>query len=292
MRYAIIDIGSNTVKISFYDNESGTIRHILSQSNPLGLAMHCRDNRLSEEGLAALISTLKEYRHLATVVSADCISCIATASLRNLINSRDVVEKIKQTCDLTIDVISGEREAELGFMGLLATVGKPNDGIFLDLGGASTEMIVIQNGNPIAKTSLPFGALKLYHRFVKGILPNDDERIAIRNFVISELSADPIRVKTPYHAAYLTGGTAKAMAKLMRLSVSNGDTRLIFSGSDFRSLLLRFLEDDGEFIHYAAARIPERIHMIVPGLWLLSRYSIAFTRIRCILYIAGYGMVI
>ncbi len=278
MRYAIVDIGSNTVKISIYDDESGVLKHVLSQSNTLGLATFRCDDQLTEEGITILATTLNEYKNLAAMVSADHVACIATASLRNLANAVYVVEQIKRLCGMTIDIISGEREAALGFSGLIAAVGAPQDGIFLDLGGASTELITVRNARPITTVSLPFGALKLYHTYIKAIFPTAEEEDAIRQGVAEALNAFSNGEPHSCDTAYLTGGTAKAIAKLMRMLSPDGGGRRIFSVEEFRGLSQKLGSSDGEFLHRAAARIPERIHMITPGLiallTILERFGV------------------
>jgi exopolyphosphatase/guanosine-5'-triphosphate,3'-diphosphate pyrophosphatase len=278
MRYAIVDIGSNTVKISVYDDESGTLKQVLRQSSTLGLATYRRDDRLTDEGIHILAATLQEYRHLAAMVSADHLACIATASLRNLLNADEVVARIKELCGMTIDIISGEREAALGFAGLVSAVGVPQDGIFIDLGGASTELITARDGKPTSTVSLPFGALKLYHAHVSSLFPTEAEEDAIRRHVSAALEGYLDGRVVSDEVAYLTGGTAKAIAKLMRLLSPERDGRRAFSVDEFRALAEALRSSDGDFLHRAASRIPERFHMISPGLIALltifERYGI------------------
>jgi len=283
MRYAIVDIGSNTVKISVYDDEGGRLKHVLSQSTILGLAVYRRDDRLTEEGIHALAATLREYRHLAAMVSADHFACIATASLRNLVNADEVVARIKELCGVTVDIISGEREAALGFAGLVSAVGVPQDGIFIDLGGASTELITARDGKPVSTVSLPFGALKLYHAHISSLFPTAAEEDAIRRHVLAALEDYLAGRTVSDEVAYLTGGTAKAIVKLMRLLMPDSDNNRHFTVDEFRALADALHESDNDFLHRAAARIPERIHMISPGLiallMIFERYGIKTVQI-------------
>ncbi len=283
MRYAIVDIGSNTVKISVYDDEGGRLKHVLSQSNTLGLATYRRDDHLTEDGIRVLASTLKEYRELAVIVSADHFACIATASLRNLVNADEVVARIKELCGVTVDIISGEREAALGFAGLVSAVGVPQDGIFIDLGGASTELITARDGKPVSTVSLPFGALKLYHAHVSSLFPTAAEEDAIRRHVSAVLDGYLDGRFVSDEVAYLTGGTAKAIVKLMRLLTPDSDNNRHFTVGEFCALADALHGSDNGFLHRAAARIPERIHMILPGLiallMIFERYGIKTVQI-------------
>ncbi len=284
MRYAIIDIGSNTVKISIYDDEDGVLKHIISQSNILGLATYRKDNVLTEDGIEALAKILSEYMRLANMISADHVACIATASLRGLDNAQEVCRKIRERCGFEIDIIPGEREAELGFAGLKAAVGQPEDGIFLDLGGASTELITIENGTPTFETSLSIGSLKLYHSYVKRLFPDPGETERIGRAVRNELNIKLNGQSFPaFSRAYLTGGTAKAIGKMMRMLLPKDDGRRVFAISEFRDLETMISDPEDEFLHWSAARIPERLHMIVPGLIalleILDRFQISHIQI-------------
>ena len=261
MRYAITDIGSNTVKISVYDvNER--ILHLFSHSITLGLDTYRSENELTEAGIIALANAITEHKNLAMAVACDRISCLATASLRSLANTDDVIERVRRLTGLTIEIISGEREAELAFAGLCSIVTHPADGILLDMGGASTEIITIRQQKPIAISSLDFGALKLYHHYVSALIPNAKESLHIQCHVANELATHFAVSTTTSQTAYLTGGTAKALCKLLCLNDPTKE-RSCFSVDELYGLRDRLC--DNGFLHKAASRIPERIHMIIPG---------------------------
>jgi exopolyphosphatase/guanosine-5'-triphosphate,3'-diphosphate pyrophosphatase len=154
----------------------------------------------------------------------------------------------------------------------------PQDGIFIDLGGASTELITARDGKPTSTVSLPFGALKLYHAHVSSLFPTEAEEDAIRRHVSAALAGYLDGRVVSDEVAYLTGGTAKAIAKLMRLLSPERDGRRAFSVDEFRALAEALRSSDGDFLHRAASRIPERFHMISPGLIALltifERYGI------------------
>ncbi len=270
MRYAIVDIGSNTVKISVYDDGDGALRHVLNQSTMLGLAGHCRNGVLSDEGVQALQSTLLEYQKLTDLLAVDRVAYVATASLRNIDNAMAVTERIRRQSGIAIHVISGEREAELGFLGLKTAVGALQDGYFFDLGGASTEVITIRDGRPCYTTSLPFGALKLYHAHVKGIIPKAEEAEAIRHFVRKHVETALPRSMVDSTLAYLTGGTSKAIGKLTdTLFRERKDRRGRYTTGEIAETVTLLMSGGDEILHKVASRVSDRLHMLAPGMLTL-----------------------
>lgn len=275
MKYAVTDIGANTVKISIYSVIGGEAKHIISQSTPVGLAGYVTNGVLSDAGISELASVVSDYARLADTVSADGAFYIATASLRNISNGEYAVSEVFRRTGIRIDVISGEREAELGFTGFLAASRGafkwfPDDGIFADMGGGSTEFVSVIGGSDSFRISLPFGALRLYNQFVSGVIPTADEAQQISCFVRNELSKNLPSGKFTGNAVYLTGGTAKAAGKAVSwLTGKPRGNMAVFVPGDFVSVLDRCM-NESECLHFLASKIPDRIHMLIPGLCVFS----------------------
>ncbi len=271
MRYAVTDVGANTVKISLYEVENRRPRHIVSQSTPVGLAGYVKDGAMSEEGISALAGVLADYRRLADMIGASEFFCLATASLRHLVNRTRVVFEIRQRTGVPILVIDGEREAELGFIGFSDAVrtrlgGIPSEGLFIDMGGGSTEFASV--GDQGCRKSLAFGALSLYNRFVTGILPDGGEGRAIADCVAQTLKEGFAEERCGGRTAYITGGTAKALGKL--ISEFTGKRRgsgAELAAEDFACLLRRLERQDKGDLHRMAGKLPDRLHMLLPGLY-------------------------
>lgn len=135
MRCAIIDIGSNTVKMNVYDvTPPDNIRLIISQSATLGLIGYIIDGMLSREGIDTLCKTISGYARLASDISADELRCVATASLRSASNAYSVIGEIKSRTGCNVELISGESEALLSLEGIKATLGDVRSGIMVDMG--------------------------------------------------------------------------------------------------------------------------------------------------------------
>lgn len=143
MRLGIIDIGYNA------------IRAVVHESNIIG-APEIFNNKFKNDILTLLTQeeeldikhqaylSINYILHIFTRLQVTEIKCVATAVLRDHPRSRAFIEFIKEKFNLTIEVISGEREAYLTAVGLISGISDVN-GVAADLGGGSLELIEINN---------------------------------------------------------------------------------------------------------------------------------------------------
>ena len=194
MRYAVIDIGSNSVRLllwadgSFY-KKTNTTR--LGE----GIAL---SPRLLPAAIERSAQAVAEFCREAA--GADGIFAFATAAVRRAENGAEFVARVKELCGIDVDVISGEREAELGLFGAL----EGRDGGIIDVGGASTEVTVGVGGKVVYAVSADIGAVRL-----RGLCGEDRAALEAR-------IADALRVYGEIPRAPMTavGGTATSLAAL------------------------------------------------------------------------------
>lgn len=121
-------------------------------------------------------------------LAIDRISVFATASLRNISNTEQALSVIHAATGYFEEVISGEEEALFGYAGAMQELRL--SGAFLDIGGASTEIVTFDGGTPVNFASFPIGSLSLYRRCVKKILPGEGSLSAFgRKFRRRSISA-------------------------------------------------------------------------------------------------------
>ncbi|MBE6565260.1 MAG: hypothetical protein E7655_08320 [Ruminococcaceae bacterium] len=213
----VIDIGSNTVKMSLFAVEEGRFVLAGKKSTLCRLIAYCTSEGLSEEGIAVLLKTIKEYQTESEKAGAEKTFVFATASLRRAANCESVIARVKSETGLTVDLISEQREALLSCRAVLdGTVRDPSaSGATLDMGGGSTEIVLFEQGRPHFHVSMPFGCLSLFQRFVKGELATSEECEAIERAVEEHLLACGV----PGQSApmlYMAGGSARAAALAYR----------------------------------------------------------------------------
>lgn len=145
MRHAIVDIGSNTIRLIIFDiNENkNNFKKVLNKKYTAGLITYVHDGELSGKGIKKLIKTLSSIKNIVIELNVDTFSPFATASLRNLENTEEVLEEVKKDLDIDIDVLEQVEEAFLGNVGIRSEI-KVDSGISVDIGGASTEVVYFE----------------------------------------------------------------------------------------------------------------------------------------------------
>ena len=123
--------------------------------------------------------------------------------MRNIENHADVIQIIKDKVNIEIDVLSGEEEGELSFCGSISTIKKDN-GILIDLGGGSVEIVLFKNKKIKEKYSIPVGSLKMYNEYVSDMIPNKKECNLIKERIYSELEKSGLnnRRKNSFYVWY------------------------------------------------------------------------------------------
>ncbi len=151
MKYCIIDIGSNSVRLALIKEGKTEYKKVKITR----LAQNLGEGRfLSCEAIDRTASAVKEFYEQAKIEKPDKIFIFATAAVRLSKNGNEFTEKVYDLCGEKVDVVSGETEAMLGVLGALEG---QNQGGLIDIGGASTEIATLFNGELSGK-SYPLGA--------------------------------------------------------------------------------------------------------------------------------------
>lgn len=255
MRIGIIDIGSNTVRLAVYDSD--TLKVIENGVNYAGLIAYVDKGAISDEGFRVLCDAILEMKRICENCLCDKICAFATASLRDISDKDRLLQNIKNQTGILIEIVSGEREAELDYRGLLSNYDV-KDGAVFDLGGGSAQVITFQNGKVITHISKKIGALKLYKEFVRGVFPTQAEEERIREYVKGQL----LELESKgYTCVFAMGGAASSLKKLSRaiLGIECDE----FSISDLKA----FSEISENIINSV---IPERLYTIKPALIVID----------------------
>lgn len=272
MRYAVVDLGSNTLRMAIYEQETRGFRHILSEKEVVGLIGYTQGGVLSEEGICRIVSTMQSFRETADAVGTDHFGCFATAGLRAVKNADEVCSRARYEAGVDIRIISGEEEARLDFLGAFRPAGVTK-GLVTDMGGGSTEIVRFKKDSIENSISLNFGSLNLYKRFVRRIVPTRGERRDIRDFVKKEISLVDWLPDSGTHIC-LIGGTARAIVRLHRELYLRGQEPLqgySFPAGDIREIYHKIIDLGDEGIRFVVRETPERIHTILPGLIAFSQ---------------------
>ena len=104
---AVIDIGSNTMRMSVYKIEGQKFTVLLSKKETAGLVNYITEGEMSEEGIGVLIDVLQQFCSSLEEISVNSINAFATASLRNVANSEQVLARVFHAVGLKVELLSG-----------------------------------------------------------------------------------------------------------------------------------------------------------------------------------------
>lgn len=264
MHYAIIDIGSNTIRLSIFEKkDDASISLVITKKRTIGLSTYIKDNILSQEGLETLAATLREFKDICYKLDIFSIHFFATGVLRPLKNINEIQQYIWNSIHVTIDIVSGDREALLDQLSNSKFHGFHN-GVLLDIGGSSTELAYFVNDQPVSMVSLPFGSLSLYESYVEYILPKEHEVEKIQEVVRKELEKLPDKFPSSINQIIGIGGSLRALLKYEK-DMRSTDGEGIVTINFLNTALGQFPPYTREQIRSFIRLFPDRIHTMIPG---------------------------
>ncbi len=197
MKYAILDIGSNSVRLAIFADGNVIYRDKITSRLGEGIIS---DRRLKDVPKKRTLDAIEFFLKKAFKcgVAAKNIFPFATAAVRQTENGRDFIEEVYKTLGVPINVLSENEECKVAVLGALNGA----DGAVLDVGGASSELVACKNKKILYAKSLPLGAVKVCDEF-----KNDKENIFIR------LEKEVFYQDAPkIESLTLVGGTASCLA--------------------------------------------------------------------------------
>ena len=265
--YCVIDIGSNTIRLVIYTLEDGQLRQALSSKATAGLAGFVEDGALSEEGIERMIGVLRRFRGVLSLLPDCRVYPFATASLRGLKNTPDIVARVERETGFKIDVITGREEAIFDYRGAVSRM-QERSGVLVDIGGGSTELVFFRSREVIAARSLPLGSLSLFNRFVSGVIPDKQELRDMRAEAIKVISpALPPKGDFVPEPICGVGGTVRAANELYLASGGGAEG---YSPDFLRDVLAQAEANPRKLMRRILKLAPERVHTLVPGMVVLS----------------------
>jgi exopolyphosphatase/guanosine-5'-triphosphate,3'-diphosphate pyrophosphatase len=218
-RYAAIDVGSNSVLLLVADvDDEGRLTPVADGARITRLSERCYvGNRLIRSARERTLEAICDFTRIARRTGAEGIAAVGTSVLREASNGTEFRTQVRQECGLPIEVISGEQEAELAYMGNVYDRRLPGaDGarVVLDIGGGSTELVTGMGHSITGRASYPLGAVRLTEMHLRGDPPTAAE-YGSASTVIEETAAhvEPL----PLGSLLLgSGGTVYNLASVAR----------------------------------------------------------------------------
>jgi exopolyphosphatase/guanosine-5'-triphosphate,3'-diphosphate pyrophosphatase len=204
---AIVDVGSNSVRLVVYEGLSRSPRPIFNEKSLCALGKGiATTGKLSKGGVEKALAALRRFRVLSKIMGVSSLHVLATAAARDATNGAEFLAAAAAAIGAPVTLLSGGREAELSAHGVISGISKP-DGVAGDLGGGSLELIDVKGAHAGKGLSLPLGGLTLMD--ASGRSP----RAAVK-IVREALAGSDIAKRLSGRTFYAVGGTFRALAKL------------------------------------------------------------------------------
>lgn len=269
MKCGIVDVGSNTIRLSIYRWEGQEFKLLMNKKEMAGLASYIKNGVLSDSGILAACRVLAGFKALMANFDIPDLRVFGTASLRNIVNTEEALETIRTVTGLPVEVLSGADEAAFSFLGAVVGGGAPDSGLLADVGGGSTELVAYREGGITWGCSLPMGSLSLYTGYVSGLFPTKEERKALRARIRAELEKTGPAAR-PFRRLTGVGGTFRAAARLCNLRSGADPDNRVFQAGEIHSLYKDLKKGGREALGQILRAVPDRVHTIVPGLAILD----------------------
>lgn len=204
---AVIDIGSNTVRLVIYDCLSRNPLPIFNEKVTCGLGREIvSTTRLADDAVAEALAAMKRFRAICTGWGLASADVIATAAVRDAENGAGFIRRVESVWQGGVRVLAGDEEAQLAAEGVICGFREPH-GVVGDLGGGSLELIDVFGTRSKDGVTLPLGGLTLSEAS-RGSL--DKAKSIVRETLEDNSTLLNLKGRTFFAA----GGTWRALATL------------------------------------------------------------------------------
>jgi exopolyphosphatase/guanosine-5'-triphosphate,3'-diphosphate pyrophosphatase len=216
--YAAVDLGSNSFRLAIGRHDGDAIRVLKSAREPIRLAAGLdAAGNLTEAAMRAALSCLRNFRIVLAAYQLDAVRVVATSTMRLARNAAAFLPAAEQAIGYPIEIISGEEEGRLIYMGVTNALNLPGERrLVIDIGGGSTELILGRGSDIERVESFSIGSVKQSLSFFIG------GRVDAPSFEAAILSARSHfeDAAPPYHPeywknAYGSSGTIRAIAEII-----------------------------------------------------------------------------
>ncbi|MFD1548115.1 Ppx/GppA family phosphatase [Levilactobacillus fuyuanensis] len=182
----VIDLGSNSVRMTISEIDgTGNHKTIEQVKRYVRLSENMGEEQvLQPESIARTLTALGEFKKIYSQLDKPDIQAVATAAVRQASNQKQFLKLVKDKIGLSFNVISGATEARYDYLGVVNTLPVVN-GLLVDTGGASSELILVQNQQMKQVVSIPLGSVTLSQSYLESDVVKADSLFEAMTFVNS-----------------------------------------------------------------------------------------------------------
>lgn len=272
MKIAVIDLGTNTFNLLIVEVNSDKTYSTVFQTK---ISVKLAEGGINKGFIAEVpfqrgIDALKAHYNTTLKYQADKIYAFATSAIRGASNGFEFIEKAKSETGIQIQMISGDREAELIFYGVLSAVEMSDEtSLIIDIGGGSTEFIIANKNEIFWKQSFLLGAARLLELFPPSDPITETEIDVFKNHLNKELQPlfDAVK-KFPITELLGSSGSFDSLAEMITHrfyspSVLEGKTEYTFKLEDCETIYNDILKSTNAERLQIKGLVAMRVDMIV-----------------------------
>ena len=178
VKLAGIDIGTNTLRLLIAEfSGDGIYRKVDSGRyiTRLGEGLS-GTGRLKDEAMERALRVLKGFADKCSENDVDGIYAVATSAVREAVNGRDFIQEVKNKTGIDVNIISGDEEARITMLGVYPGLEITcKDVLMMDIGGGSTEFMLVSKGEIIFTVSTDIGVVRFTEQYIKSDPPVEQE---------------------------------------------------------------------------------------------------------------------
>lgn len=283
MAVAAIDIGTNSVKLLV--GRTGKRKQIEPLAEEVVVTRIGErvavTGELAEAAIERTLGVLQKFALRAADLGAKEVRCVGTSALRDAKNREEFCRRAWERAGLKVQVISGEEEARLTFLGAMSGMRGRRPTLVLDVGGGSSEVILGGQRGPQQRISLDVGAVRMTERYLRHDPIPMDEWLGMMSYLSQELGKKLRRIDTEGCRVVGVGGTFSNLAS-MHMKLAKLDPARIdgcrLRQRDVRNLITDLRGMRLEHRKQVPGLEPERADIIVAGLSIVDSLISALTK--------------
>ena len=213
MRLAIIDIGSNSMRLVIYEIINNSYKIIGQLKHSVRLGEDMRHGMLRKNKIKYSIEVIKDFHRYLVSKNVDHIVPIATEAIRKSKNKNDFIIPVEKILNQKVRILKGEEEAYYDYFAVINTIDL-KDFLMIDIGGSSTEIGLIKDNDLVNSISLPFGSIILTEKF--NLKNNPDNKKPMNDYLEKIYESVPW-IKKAYNLPIVgIGGSVRTLSKIDR----------------------------------------------------------------------------
>ena len=280
-RKASIDIGTNSTRLLIADiSDAGIIFPIHHQERITRLGSGIDSSgQLVLPAMERVIQVLQEYRTIGEEMGASSFTVFATSATREARNRNTFLTLIRERSGFSCQILSGEEEARLSFLGCISDMETQKQVLVCDIGGGSTEFVFGKKQEMIMAKSLKIGSRRMHSTFLHSDPVSAEEVKSLRMYLHDNLHTELTHFPASISMCVCVGGTATTLATMdagLAFSQAEKAPKYLLPKNSLESLIRNLAGKSIEERKNLIGLNPDRADVILAGAMIVQAILLRF----------------